>query len=1164
MAIVNLKMLTLPELFEVQVERSPDAIALEFEGHVLTYSQLNNRANALAHYLYTLRAEPNPLIGICLNRSMDMVIALLAILKAGAAYLPLDPSYPRDRLAYMVINSGSPIILTERSCASLLPTDKVDAQVVLLDKMGPHLCHQHSTENLDLRIGRDDLASTIYTSGSTGNPKGVAMPHGPLVNLIHWQMAASAVKKGRTLQFSPISFDVSFQEIFATLSTGGTLVLISDDTRRDPYQLIEVLHHCAIERLFLPFVALNQLATTAVQSQAPPLALKEVITAGEQLRTTPALVQWFEQMPDCSLHNHYGPSESHVVTAYRLNDNPHDWPLLPSIGSALPYVKLYVLDSGLQPVESGELGELYLGGDCLAHGYLHRPDITAERFLTDPFDPDPAARMYKTGDLVRQGIDGNLECIGRADSQVKIRGFRVELGGVEAALTSSPDIRAAAAVARPDVSGSLQLIAYVVPQERGQSATASAECSPAKGTHQFSLPETHPPQSPLSKGGSSGPPPCKGGVRGGNSTDSIFLRGCTEGQGRSLIPQLRAYLSEQLPSYMVPTQFVVMDALPLTPNDKVDRKALPDPDWNTVNTNARWVAPTTKTEQTLAEIWSQLLQVKPIGKTDNFLDLGGHSLLGAKLMTQLRMVFDVRLSLLALTRCSRLDQMAQLVDRQLQHRQRQAIDSAQALFRRKLELDVDTPMDAWTDDVCLDDGRWGEFIEEDSIEEQWTEQDPGRNLDDHADQDDILAAEITGDGKTARAHGGVDRDTVDHDTVDHDKMVLPSTLEHVFLTGATGLVGGFLLHELLTQTEAHIHCLVREHTSIDARYKLERYLTQCQIPWQSFGDRIHVLPGDLSRPLLGLTQAQFDWLAQHVDTIYHSGAQTNHIYPYPMLRGANVQGTIEVLRLASTSKLKAVHHLSTLDVLQSPVFGEEQILSEALALPPRSTLATGYARTKWVAERLVATAGDRGIPTQIYRLGMTTGHSLSGYTNPNDMVARLLRGLVQMQSAPDNEFALSFTPVDQVAKALVALAKNNPRQVSGLAKAGATPTFHVAQTTAVSLQEIVHRLQQQGYVIDIVAYEEWLERLYLDVENPMYPFLEDLDTTASVPNFFKALDLSQVSTHSFVQQLQQRSMEWPEFSSDILPRYINHLAETGHLPAPAQAIAIDAGGRRSR
>ena len=1106
--------LGLPKLFEAQVEQSPGAIALECHGKTLTYAQLNYRANALARNLQALGIGRNQLVGLCLSRSIELVVAVLAILKAGAAYLPIDPTYPPARIAYMVINSATPIILTERRCVSLLPTD-VDAQMVLLDPMETSLWPHDAVENLDLRIERDDLAYTIYTSGSTGNPKGVAMPHGPLVNLIRWQIDASAVKTGRTLQFSPISFDVSFQEIFATLSTGGTLVLISNDTRRDPYQLLDVLSQCAIDRLFLPFVALNQLATTAVQRQFPPLPLKEVITAGEQLRTTPALVQWFEQMSNCSLYNHYGPSESHVVTAYRLDNTPGDWPLLPAIGHALPHVKLYVLNSALQPVETGELGELYIGGDCLAHGYLHRPDMTAERFLDDPFDPDPTARMYKTGDLVRQGLDGTLDYMGRTDSQVKIRGFRVELGGVEAALTSSLDIRAAAAVARPDVSGALQLVAYVVPQ-----------ANPA----------------------SSGTPNAERGIADLNDPHWRFAK---DDASKRLIPNLRAFLNERLPSYMVPTQFVVMEALPLTPNDKVDRKALPDPDWTMTHPDQHWVAPTTQTEAIVADIWSQILQVKPIGKMDEFIALGGHSLLVVQLMTQIRTTFDVHLSLGALMQFSRLDQMSQLIDRHIQVCQRQTLDGTQATFRRQLKMDGADRLDAWADDTFQDDGRFGEFIEADEIDTRWVDQTVDPYVDFTIKQDEHLDADITGKKAGMSPFSGTQS----------------SPLNHVFLTGATGLVGGFLLHELLQQTDAQIHCLVREPNAIAARYKLEHYLTQCHIPWEVFGDRIHILPGDLSRPLLGLTPEQFARLAKCVDTIYHSGAQTNQLYPYQRLRGANVNGTVNVLRLASTFKLKAVHHLSTLDVLHSTVLGEDQMLWEDLDLPPHSTLTTGYALTKWVAEGLMARARDRGIPTHIYRLGMTTGHRITGYTNPNDMVARLLRGVVQMQAAPGEDFPLSFTPVNQVAQALVALSKaalskreqpstsdHDPAPDRSATAIGPPPTFHIVQTTSTSLQEMVYMLRQQGYDIAIVSYEEWMDRLSLDVDNPLYPFLEDLVIHSSMPTFFKVLDGSQVSNRHFLQQLQQQTIEWPQWSADIFPRYINHLVNAGYLPA-ARAIA---------
>ena len=444
-------------LFERQVKKKPSAIAVEGRGQQWSYDTLNCRANQLAHFLRTQGVGPNVLVGLCLERSLDMVVSVLAILKAGGAYVPLDSSYPRDRLAYMLEQAQVDILLTHsRLCDRLPQSGRI---TVCLDQAWENLANA-PTGDRQYPLSSSSLGYVIYTSGSTGNPKGVAMPHGPLVNLIRWQVDNSVVTTGKTLQFTPISFDVSFQEIFATLAAGGTVVLIEDAVRRDPYSLLKAIENQSIERLFLPFVALQQLAEVAMSVGVVPVNLKEVITAGEQLRITPALVQWFGQLPNCTLWNQYGPSESHVVTACQLSGKPDEWPTLPPIGKAIDNAEIHLLDENLLPVSQGDIGEIYIGGACLAKEYLHRPDLSAERFIE--LAQDTTVRLYKTGDLARCLASGDYEYLGRCDQQVKVRGYRIELGEIEAVLDQHICVKEAAVIAVEDQPGTRRLLGYVV------------------------------------------------------------------------------------------------------------------------------------------------------------------------------------------------------------------------------------------------------------------------------------------------------------------------------------------------------------------------------------------------------------------------------------------------------------------------------------------------------------------------------------------------------------------------------------------------------------------------------------------------------------------------------------------------------------------------------
>jgi surfactin family lipopeptide synthetase A len=573
------------QLFEAQVERTPDAIAVVCSDQQLTYTELNKRANQLAHYLRSLGVEADCLVGLCVERSFAMIIGILGILKAGGAYLPLDPEYPTERLSFMVKDAQISVLLSQEKLVEKLP--EYQATRVCLDKDWPTIA-KFSRDNLNIKLQPHNLGYVIYTSGSTGQPKGVMMGQLALGNLILWQLQNTTVaNEAKTLQFAPISFDVSFQEIFSTLSAGGRLVLIPEELRRDTSALLDFLEKQAIERLFLPFVALQQLAEVSVSRQFWVGSLREVITAGEQLQITPAIAAWFRSLENCTLHNHYGPSESHVVTSFTLTNPVENWPILPPIGRAIANTQIYLLDSYLQPVPIGVPGELYIGGIALAEGYLNRPELTAERFIPNPFDPpltpldkggEQPSKLYKTGDLARFLNDGNIEYLGRIDNQVKIRGFRIELGEIEAVLSQYSDVQTTAVIVREDTPGDKRLVAYVVLNPNSQATSG----------------------------------------------------------------ELRQFLTNQLPAYLVPNTFVILESLPLTPSGKCDRRSLPVPEPQELSDH--YIAPKSPTEEILAQIWAQVLKVERVGREDNFFELGGHSLLATQVLSRINSAFGLDLS----------------------------------------------------------------------------------------------------------------------------------------------------------------------------------------------------------------------------------------------------------------------------------------------------------------------------------------------------------------------------------------------------------------------------------------------------------------------------------------------------------------------------------------
>jgi len=450
--------ISIEQMVATQAARTPDEIAVscsdESAAKVLSYRELDRLANGWAHRLRSLGVGPNVCAGIYMERSIDMIVAILAVLKAGGAYVPLDPNYPAERLEYMVDDARLPVILSQTKLVQDLAWTKV--RTLLFDAEDSPQPELHAPE-ADVAVER--LAYVIYTSGSTGRPKGVGMQQEALVNLLHWQNRRSNLPVGAaTLQFASLSFDVSFQEIFSTLSSGGRLELIDEYQRRDPYAVWDAIEKLCIQRIFMPYVALQQVAEAA--NRCPlECSLQEVITAGEQLKITSAIVRWAERV-GFALYNQYGPTETHVVTEYKMDGLPSSWRDLPPIGKPIDNATIHILDRQHQPVPIGVPGELYIGGISLAMGYLHNPILTGERFILGLAAMNDE-RLYRSGDLARYQQDGTIDFLGRADTQLKIRGFRVEPEEIESALQRHPDVLACAVASSLDSAGGLRLMAYV-------------------------------------------------------------------------------------------------------------------------------------------------------------------------------------------------------------------------------------------------------------------------------------------------------------------------------------------------------------------------------------------------------------------------------------------------------------------------------------------------------------------------------------------------------------------------------------------------------------------------------------------------------------------------------------------------------------------------------
>ncbi|GAB1540090.1 hypothetical protein NUACC21_27590 [Scytonema sp. NUACC21] len=586
---------SLHQLFEQQVERTPELTVLISQSEKLTYRQLNHRVNQLAHYLQKQGVTEETLVAICLERSVDMVVGILAILKAGGAYIPLDPSYPVERLNFMLSDSQASLVISHSSFVKNfehMTNDKRQMTLISLDSDW-EIIQQESQQNLISASKADNLAYIIYTSGSTGTPKGVLGTHRGTVNGLHWLWKTYPFTPGEVCcQKTAISFVDSVWEIFAPLLQGIPTVIINDATLLDTQLFIKALGHYKVTRLILVPSLLRLLLDNYSHLTEKLSQLKIWITSGEALSVK--LAQTFrELMPSAKLINLYGSSEVSANATYYdtslLQEQANSVP----IGRPIDNTLVYVLDRDLQLTPLGVVGELYVGGDGLARGYLHRPELTQERFIDNPFIP--GTKLYKTGDLVRYLKDGHLEYLGRHDEQIKIRGFRVELGEIANVIAQHPDVQESVVVASDDAQDNQRLIAYIV--------TAKQE----------------------------------------------------------ITAQLLPYLQQKLPNYMLPSAFVVIEELPLTPNGKVDKQALPKDDIIRPNTAQSFVAPRNFTELSLVKLWENLLNTSPIGVTDNFFDLGGHSFLAVRLMAQIQDRFRHNLTLSTLFENPTIETLATIV-----------------------------------------------------------------------------------------------------------------------------------------------------------------------------------------------------------------------------------------------------------------------------------------------------------------------------------------------------------------------------------------------------------------------------------------------------------------------------------------------------------------------
>ncbi|THA54595.1 non-ribosomal peptide synthetase [Streptomyces sp. A1136] len=998
----------LHETFARHARRRPDAVAVSCEGRSLTYAELDGRAEALAVRLRAAGVGRESLVGLFLDRGLDTAVAILGVFKAGGGYVPMDPLYPAARLARILGDATPHVLITHDALRGALPD--YDGHLLVIDR--PEEPFPDPARPVPARDGAplapNNAAYVIYTSGSTGTPKGVQVSHATVARMFAAMTATSSFDFGEDDAWPMLhsyAFDVSVVEMWGAWLHGGRLVVVPAETARDPEAYYALVREEGITVLNQTPSAFVHFAAVDARHDPAELPLRTIIFGGEALESG-TLASWFQRHGDRGprLVNMYGITETIHVTIREMTAEDVRQNRRSPIGRPMPDMELYALDELLQPVPIGVTGELYVGGPGLARCYFRDPHKTADRFVPHPFSPVPGARLYKSGDLARLTPRGEFEYVGRADHQVKIRGYRIETGEVEAVLLDHPDVHAAVIVPQRAADGEMRLYGYATLEPGAREGEASG------------------------------------------TTAAL----------------LRDHLAERLPAYMVPTAVVVLAALPLTVNGKVDRKALPVPEPVRAESTTAYVAPRTSTEQRVAQAWRELLGLERVGVHDSFFDLGGYSLLATRLVFRLREEFATGLPLRTLFSDPTVAGIAAVLD-----------GSGAADQDRGAAL---APVAAMRADTVLGEG-------------------------------------ITGFPAPARPGG------------EHD----------VLLTGATGFLGAFLLDALLEATGATVHCLVRAEDEAGAQRRLEKALSDFGLWDPTRSHRIRAVAGDLAAPRLGLAPAAYEDLAARVDAIYHSGAAVNLVLPYEELRPATVDGTREILRLATATGRAAVHHVSTVGVFAGPP-ADGKALAETSPTGPPELLRQGYTQSKWVAEQVIELARAEGVPVTLHRPARISGHTVTGACQTDDFLWRVIKGCVQAGAVPRGLTAeADLVPVDYVARAIVAVAAR-PEALGGL--------HHQVNTRPVPLSRVLGHVRDFGYRLDELEPSAWVDLVKADPANAAYPLLSLFDPAGGG---FTSVRFSDEDTRA---HLAGTGITCPPLDARLFHTYLGYFVGSGYLPAP--------------
>ncbi|KAF0647679.1 MULTISPECIES: amino acid adenylation domain-containing protein [Streptomyces] len=1058
---------TLSELFEAQARKTPDAPALTWHGGRWSYAELRLRAHRAAHRLRERGVREGEAVALLVPRSPEAVAAVLGVLHAGAVFLPVDPSHPATRVRHVLGDASVRHVVAG--------ADVPDALLHGRQRHAPaDLAHEWPPAPVDARRrAPEDPAYIIYTSGSTGRPKGVVCTHRGLLRVAVDTPELRPDPGDRVLATTNPTFDVSCWELFGTLLNGACLHLADTGTLLSTDALAELLEERRITTMWLSAGLFHQHARARPGMFAP---LRRLVAGGDTLNPSAVRAVLRHGRPGRFL-NGYGPTENTVFsTVHRIERLAADAASVP-IGRPVAGTVAHVVGPDGEPAAPGERGELWLGGDGVAAGYLGDAEKTARHFVPDRFAGagGPAgSRLYRTGDVVSLREDGVLEFHGRRDRQVKLRGYRVELDEVEAALTEHPEVTGAAVGVIGEGAG--RRLAAVVTTD-----TPAGHAGHAEQTEHAE----HAGRAGRAGRAEQGERTEQAG-RAEQAGPAEEARRAGRAEGGALPDRVRAYARDTLPAHMVPARLAVAGELPLTSSGKTDRRRLlhllERQDDRRAGRDSG-PAPAGRDERRTAAVWRRALDVDEVPADADFFALGGTSLRATQVAAAVRRLFGL------------------------------PPERGRELVRALLD---DPTLESFTRRV----------------------------------------REMEAEGHTAGpgAQPAVDfaREAAPPDLPRLGALAAggPRTPRTVFLTGATGFLGVHLIDQLVRRGVRRVHCLVRAGGEAQAMSRLASRMRRHGVDPAALAGRVTALPGDLARPRLGLGEEAWDRLAAEADHIVHAGAHVNFAYPYAALAPANVGGTRAVLELAAHVRVKPVHHVSTIGVLAGFGTAGERQVTERTPLAHPERLSMGYPETKWVAERMVAAAGGRGLPTTIHRPHEITGTSDRGVWNTDTMMCALLRTLAETGTAPGVELPLDFVPVDHVAAVIGHVVTREEPDGRVL---------HLTNPRPARLSSAVERLRHRGYPVRTVPYEDWVAAVDAlaaeDPGHPMAPYLPLLVETARgsalpVLRTYEADTFPAVDRTHAERAAAAGSLTCPPVDAALLDLYLGRLAEIGYLPPP--------------